>query len=167
MANVLTILRILCGLLILICPTFSKWYYFFYLLGGFTDAIDGTVARRLGKATDFGAKLDTAADFVFVAAVIIKIAGAISVPIWLLLWIGTILVIKVSNAILGAIRYHKFVAVHSKMNKICGIAVFVSLLLPGWDCAWQGKAAASILVCMMATAAAIHEGYLICSGKAI
>ena len=164
MANVLTVLRILCGLLILICPAFSKWYYFFYLFGGFTDAIDGAVARKLGKVTDFGAKLDTAADFVFASAVIIKIAGAISVPIWLLLWIGTIIIIKVLNVILGAIKYHKFVAVHSKMNKVCGIAVFVSLLLPRWDCAWQGKAA--VLVCMMATAAAIHEGYLICSGKA-
>ena len=62
MADIFTGLRILCGILILFFPAFSGWYYLFYLLGGFTDAIDGTVARKLGEASDFGAKFDTTAD---------------------------------------------------------------------------------------------------------
>lgn len=161
MANVLTILRIICGLLILICPAFSHWYYFFYLFGGFTDAIDGAVARKLGEETDFGAKLDTVSDFIFVSAVIIKLAGNVFVPVWLLIWIGLIIIIKVSNVIIGAIKYHKFVAVHSIMNKICGLIAFVSLLLIGWDCARQAKAVAAIFVCTIATTAAIHECYII------
>ena len=49
MANILTGIRILCGLLILCFPAFSEWYYCFYLLGGFSDAIDGIVARKTGK----------------------------------------------------------------------------------------------------------------------
>ena len=81
MANLLTGIRILCGLLILCFPTFSKWYYSFYLIGGFTDAIDGTVARKTGSASDFGSKFDTVADFIFAAAVIIKIIRALHVPV--------------------------------------------------------------------------------------
>lgn len=50
MANILTATRIACGLLIAVSPAFTDRFYFFYLLGGFTDAIDGAVARRQAKA---------------------------------------------------------------------------------------------------------------------
>ena len=165
MANILTGIRIICGLLLLFFPAFSKWFYVFYLLGGFTDAVDGTVARRLGKATDFGARFDTAADFVFALAVIGKISGILHLPVWLLLWIGLIVLIKVANIAAGAIKYRRFVAVHSALNKVCGAAAFVLLPLLGSASAWQAKAAASISVCVLATAAAIHEGCLVRSGN--
>lgn len=35
---------------------------------GFTDMIDGTIARKLGTESEFGSKFDTVADIVFVAA---------------------------------------------------------------------------------------------------
>ena len=46
MANALTFFRIICGLILLIFTAFSPGFYVFYLLGGFTDMIDGTVARK-------------------------------------------------------------------------------------------------------------------------
>ena len=83
MANVLTGIRILCGILILCFPAFSEWFYLFYLLGGFTDAVDGTVARKTGTVSDFGSKFDTVADFIFAVAVVIKISTALYCPVWL------------------------------------------------------------------------------------
>lgn len=166
MANALTSLRILCGLLLLFFPAFSPWYNTFYLLGGFTDAIDGTVARRLGTETEFGAKLDTVADFVFLSAVIIKLIGALWIPVWLLAWIGIITAIKLSGVILGAIKRRRLVSVHSTINKVCGIATFIVLFFIGWDFPWQAKAVLTIAVCVMATIAAIHEWHIIYSGKA-
>lgn len=73
MANILTTVRIICAPLILIFPAFSTQFYVFYLLGGITDAIDGTVARKLGKATAWGAKYDSAADILFALAALIRI----------------------------------------------------------------------------------------------
>ena len=35
--------------------------------------IDGTVARRMGNATEFGARLDTVSDFVFMTVALKKI----------------------------------------------------------------------------------------------
>ena len=95
MANILTEIRIICGLLILVFPAFSGWYYALYILGGITDAIDGTVARKLGKESDFGAKFDTAADFIFAISVVIKLVSALYVPVWLIIWIAIIIVIKI------------------------------------------------------------------------
>ena len=165
MANILTGIRILCGLLLLLFPAFSKWYYVFYLLGGFTDTVDGAVARKRGEATDFGAKFDTAADFVFALAVIGKIAGSVHLPVWLLLWIGLIVLIKTASIAVGAIKYRRFVTVHSVLNKVCGAVVFVLPLLLGGTFAWQVKVAAIISACTLATVAAIREDCLIRSGN--
>lgn len=165
MANILTSLRIICGLLILVFPAFSKWYYLFYIFGGFTDAIDGTVARKLGTESEFGSKLDTAADMVFVLAVVIKIVCFVAVPLWLLVWIGMIAFIKGVNIVAGFVRYHRFVTVHSMLNKLCGMIVFIPPLFIGGDSAWQAKALVIIFACMVASVAAIQEFVSIRSGK--
>lgn len=161
MANVLTGMRILCGFLILCFPAFSEWFYFFYLLGGFTDAVDGTIARKTGAASDFGSKFDTIADFLFAAAVAVKIIRALSVPLWLILWIGMIALIKIGCHLAGYIRHHEFKTVHSTLNKVCGGAVFIVPLFFGGNAAWQGKAAAVTAVCILTTIAAIAEGITI------
>ena len=48
-------------------PLSSAWFYVLYLFCGLTDMIDGTIARKTGAVSKFGEKLDTAADFVFMA----------------------------------------------------------------------------------------------------
>lgn len=165
MANILTLSRILCGILILFFPAFSGWYYLFYLLGGFTDAIDGTVARKRGTATPFGAKLDTVADIVFFAAVIIKIICNVKVPLWLLVWIIFIAIIKTVNVLVGFLKYHRFVAVHSVLNKLTGIILFILPIFIGVSFAWKAKAAVLIAACIIATIAAAQEFILVYKGE--
>ena len=164
MANILTTVRIICAPLILIFPAFSTQFYVFYLLGGITDAIDGTVARKLGKATAWGAKYDSAVDILFALAALIRIIGSVDFPLWLLLWIGTIAFIKAANMIAGFLRYHRFTAVHSVWNKACGVAVFLSPLFIGAECAWQAKAPAAMAVCVIASIAAVQESVCIAKG---
>ena len=72
MANMITGVRILCGLALLFFPAFSKWFYVIYVTGGLSDALDGWTARRLGEVSDFGARLDTVADITFFGVVLIK-----------------------------------------------------------------------------------------------
>ena len=157
MANVLTGIRIICGLLILVFPAFSGWYYLFYLLGGITDAVDGTVARKLGLESDFGSKFDTAADFIFAVSVFAKIVCSLYIPVWLIICIAVIAALKLFNVIAGYIKYKKIVTVHSLLNKICGAAVFLVALFVGTDFAWQARFSGIILCCALAFAAAIAE----------
>lgn len=164
MANILTAMRIICALLILFFPAFSTWFYLFYLLGGITDAVDGTVARKSGNATAWGAKFDTIADIFFVLAVLIKIIGSVVVPSWLLIWISIIAIIKAVNIIVGFIRCHRFATVHSVWNKVCGIIVFVPPLFIGSEYAWQAKALVVIFACIIASVAAIQESVYIIKG---
>lgn len=63
MANIITIFRAVLSVALLFCPALSTLFYIIYAIAGFTDMIDGTVARKTGAVSEFGAKLDTAAFF--------------------------------------------------------------------------------------------------------
>lgn len=157
MANVLTGIRVLCGVMLLFFTAFSPPFFLLYLLGGLTDALDGTIARRQGKATDFGAKFDTAADMIFAAAVGVRMIGNIALPLWLLIWAGLIALLKAVNLSMGLIAYHRFISVHSPLNKICGAIVFSIPLLIGCDYTRQASDYVIAAACVIATAAAIQE----------
>ena len=87
MANIITGFRVLISIALLFCPVFSPVFYILYLTGGLSDMIDGTIARKMNTVTEFGARFDTAADFVFVVVCLIKLLPVISMPAWLCIWI--------------------------------------------------------------------------------
>ena len=99
-ANILTSFRILGSVFLLFFPAFSVEFYCFYIICGFTDMIDGTIARKTNNTSEFGSKLDTVADIVFVTASLIKVLPTINIPWWLLIWGIIIAIIKIANIIL-------------------------------------------------------------------
>ena len=160
-ANLITGFRIVCGFALLFCQPFSTSFYVLYLVAGLTDMIDGAVARRTGTTSKFGAKLDTAADFVLVVVCLSKLLPKLFVPLWLWLWIGGIALIKAVSLLSGYILQKRFVAMHTMMNKVTGILLFIfPLTLPIVDLKHSAP-----LVCTMATFAAIQEGHYIRTGK--
>ena len=72
--------------------------------------IDGTVARKTNTVSEFGSKLDTFADFVFVAVCFIKLIPILDIPVWLWVWIGIIAVIKIINVVFGFVIHKKLVS---------------------------------------------------------
>ena len=98
MANILTGLRMIGSVLLVFLPTCSLVFYFVYLFCGFTDMIDGTVARMTNSASRFGEKLDTAADIVFVTAALIKFLPNLPIPQWLWIWGIGIAAVKIGRA---------------------------------------------------------------------
>ena len=154
MANILTGLRIIGSVLLMFLPTFSLGFYFVYLLCGFTDMIDGTVARMTGSAGRFGEKLDTAADVVFAAAALIRFLPNLPIPLWLWIWGGGIAAVKISNILLGYVFRKEFAALHTVLNKITGLLLFLlPLTVPVVEFRYS-----AIAVCAVATISAIHEG---------
>lgn len=156
-ANFVTRLRIVFSLIMLYFPVFSPGFYACYMLAGITDMVDGSVARRFGTESEFGEKLDTVADIIFVAASLYKLLPAIALATGIWIWTGIIAVVKVINIISGVVVQKRFVAVHSLANKITGIALFLlPLTLPFVDIKYT-----AVLVCMLATFAAVQEGHFI------
>lgn len=157
MANIITGIRIVCGISLLFCPVFSPAFYALYITAGVSDMIDGTVARKTGTVSAFGSKLDTAADFVLAVVCLIKLIPVIHAPIWLMAWIIVIAVIKAVNLICGYVRRKELAALHTVMNKVTGLLLFIiPLTLTFIDLKYSGA-----VVSAVATFAAIQEGMLI------
>lgn len=161
MANAVTSVRILCSLALLFFPPLSPPFYVLYIIAGLTDMIDGTIARKTGTAGEFGAKLDTTADFIFVAVCLIKLIPVLDISIWMYVCIAIIAVIKAINIISGFVKRKKLVAVHSVMNKITGVLLFILPLTLGFI---ELKYSAAV-VCAVAAVAAVQEGYYIRTGR--
>ena len=86
MANIITGIRIVLSVALLFCQALSPTFYALYIAAGFSDMIDGAVARKTGTVSGFGSRLDTFADIVFAAVCLIKLLPALDAPVWLYVW---------------------------------------------------------------------------------
>ena len=143
MANIITGIRIICSIALVFFPAFSPAFYTLYIVAGISDMIDGVVARKMGTVSEFGTKLDTAADFILVVVCLIKLIPIIHVPKWLIIWIIIIAVIKAINLISGYVTRIEIVVLHTVMNKVTGILLFVlPLTLTFIDLKYSGRSSA-------------------------
>ena len=153
MANIITLIRIMLSISLLFCKALSPTFYALYIAAGVSDMLDGAAARITETVGEFGSKLDTIADTVFVAVCLIKLLPVLDIPIWLYIWIAVIAIIKFANIAMGYIRLKEFVSVHSVINKVTGVLLFVfPLTMTFIDLRYSGA-----VVCFIATAAAVHE----------
>ena len=142
---------------LLFIPLSSAWFYILYLFCGFTDMIDGAITRKIGSVSEFGARLDTAADFIFMFVCSIKILPLTHMPIWLWVWIILVALIKVLNIAIVFIRKKKLISIHSVFNKITGFALFLlPLLLTFFEAVY-----CVATICVLATIAGLQEVYFI------
>ena len=160
-ANSITGFRIACSIFMLCVPAASTAFFMLYLLCGVSDMADGTIARKTGSTSEFGARFDTVSDLIFVAVALVKLLPVLPVPEWLWIWIAAIAVIRLGNLILGFVCRKTFVALHTTMNRAAGLCLFLLPLTQrfaafGFCC---------VAVCCIATAAAIQEGYYIQMGR--
>lgn len=154
-ANILTVSRIIFSLLLFCFPPFTISFCILYIICGLSDMIDGTVARKTGTESRFGANLDSIADIVFVLICLIKILPVVELQAWI--WIAVIAIIKTVNIISGFMRRKKRVMPHTIANKVTGIILFILPL----SLSIVDINLAAIPACAVATFAAIQEGYLI------
>ena len=162
-ANIITSSRIIFSLPLLLIPLSSAWFYVFYLFCGLTDMIDGAIARRTGAVSQLGARLDTASDFVFMLICGVKILPLLHLPIWLWVWIALIALTKMFNIALVFIRKKKLISVHSVLNKITGLALF---LWPPTLIFLEATYSVGI-ICVLATIAVMQEVYYVAKEKEV
>ena len=119
--------------------------------------IDGTIARKTKAVSKFGARLDTVADFVFVFVCGVKILPLIHIPVWLWGWITLIAVIKMFNIAFVFILKRKIISIHSVLNKITGLLLF---LLPPTLTFVENTYSVAV-ICVLSTIAVMQEVYFI------
>ena len=154
-ADTITSVRIAASLFLLFLPLGSVGFLAVYTLTGLTDVLDGWLARKTGTVSDFGARLDSAADLLFYAILLLRLSPVL----WRLLpasiWyaVAAIVLVRLAAYVTAAVKYHRFAAMHTWLNKLTGAAVF---LLPYMLAATTGTLY-SWSLCVLAFAASVEE----------
>ncbi len=162
-ANIITGSRIVLSLPLLFISLSSALFFVLYLFCGITDMIDGTIARKTGAVSNFGSRLDTVADFVFVFVCSLKILPLMHIPVWLWVWIIIVALIKIFNIALVFIHKKKLISIHSVLNKTTGFALF---LLP-LSLTFVETTYSVATICVLATIAVMQEVYFIAKGQEV
>ncbi len=124
--NALTALRLVGGIALIFLPLPSTAFYIVYCICGLTDLLDGFLARRLGTASAFGAKLDSVSDLTFYCVSLIRMMPWLRkrLPGWIWYLVALVLAVRIASYLVAAFRLHRFAAVHTLANKATGAMVF-------------------------------------------
>jgi len=130
--NMLGIIRILLTIaLIFIYPVLGTLSFIVFCIAGFTDMIDGPLARRIPNgASKLGADIDAFADmFLIIVGVFVLIPA---MGVWSWLWFGIIaaLAFKILSASLtGLIKHKRVLFTHTIGNKLAAIFLFIAPII--------------------------------------
>jgi CDP-diacylglycerol--glycerol-3-phosphate 3-phosphatidyltransferase len=155
--NYISISRLIMAILLLFPETFSITFYMIYICCGLSDILDGFLARKHKITSELGAKLDSMADIVFVFVSFFKIIPIIEITAKIIIWTSIIVLIRLFNIVSSYILYSKLMLLHTNANKFTGVLLFVSLFL----IRFIDITVLEILICSIATFAAIQEWYYI------
>lgn len=123
--NCITIARMIGTICLL--PPLSPAFYGLYTLTGFTDILDGWLARKMRSESDFGERLDSIADLLFHGMMLVKLLPSLRTILPLTLWraVDAVAVIRLCAYGVTAWKYRRFVPLHTYLNKLAGGAVFL------------------------------------------
>lgn len=135
LANFVTSLRLFGAIAIIFIEPLTGAFYAVYTICGLSDGIDGTIARKMGTSSEFGARLDSVSDILFYLVMFIKIIPVLweCMPGWIWVIVGLVLLVRLAAYGIALIKYHRMAAIHTYLNKVTGALVFLvpyMLLLP-------------------------------------
>ena len=125
--NYITTLRLVGTACLLFLKPFTMTFYIVYTISGISDVADGYIARKMKITSALGAKLDSIADLLLYAVMIIKILPVLikKLPWWVWLAVGVVLLLRACAYIVAAVKYRSFASLHTYMNKMTGAGVFL------------------------------------------
>ena len=125
--DTLTATRIAASLYLLFAPLGSIRFLAIYTLAGLTDALDGYLARKTGTASDFGARLDSIADLLFYGVLLLRLLPVLqqTLPAAIGYAVAGIFLVRIAAYTVAAVKFHRFAALHTRLNKLTGGAIFL------------------------------------------
>lgn len=154
-ADKITSVRIALSLFLPFLPLRSAGFFAAYTVTGLTDVLDGWLARRTGTTSQFGARLDSIADLLFYGVLLFRLFPVLWQKLPMVIWyaVATVVLVRLAAYAAAAVRYHQFASLHTWLNKLTGVGVFllpyVFALSTGIVYCW--------MVCVLALAAALEE----------
>ena len=140
---------------LIFCNIAGWQFWTLYAFCGISEMIDGWLARRFHIESKTGSILDSIADLSFVVCCAIQLLPTRSIPSWLWIGAGIIVIIKIVNQIIALTRIKQLCFPHTIANKLTGFLLFLTVPTISW------RIIPIAIVAIIATFAAIQEGYYI------
>lgn len=151
--NIITVSRIIFAVLFFYIKPLSSLFFIVYVICCLSDVLDGYIARKTNSITVIGSKLDSIADLIFMLIVTIKLLPFIKIPLYIVLWIVIIFVLRIISILIVFSKYKKFAILHTYLNKATGFAlVLLPLLMYRINIVYL-----SIAVCIVAILSSVEE----------
>ena len=157
--NIISVFRIAGSIGLLFCGVTGWSFWVLYALCGVSDMVDGWLSRKLHAESKTGAVLDSVADIIFVACCAVRIFPALEIPVWIWIWAGVIVFIKIVNQVSALVVCKRFCFPHTPANKLTGLLLFLTVPAMFWSLI------PITIVAAVATFAAVQEGHFIRTGK--
>ena len=141
MPNVISILRMAGSVSLLFCDVKGWPFWTLYTLCGLSDIT--------------GAVLDSVADIIFVVCCAVRLLPVVEIPVWLWIWAGVIVFVKIVNQVSALVVSKRFCFPHTLANKLTGFLLFLAAPAVFWS------VIPIAIVAAIATFAAVQEGHLI------
>ncbi len=125
LANIVSLSRVVGAIALFCMKSISAPFLIVYVLCGFTDLIDGPIARKTNSSSELGATLDTVGDVLTYLALTKILIKEKLVPWWILVWIISAGVLFGICAFVSKHRFGRLYLPHTWLGKIFGGAVFV------------------------------------------
>lgn len=151
--NCISLSRIVLTLALLFFEPLGAAFLLIYILCGFTDLIDGHIARRTGMTSSLGATLDSVADTILVGVSLFTLYPYLGLTLGIIIWILMIGLIRATSVAIGLYKFNTYASIHTYGNKLTGIILFIT---PLWlslihHTNWTA------VVCTVATLSAVEE----------
>ena len=120
MADTVTTMRMAASLFLFFIPLKSIWFLVIYTFAGLTDVLDGWLARKTGRASEFGARLDSVADLLFYSVLLTRLFPVLYQMLPGVIWyaVSGIVLVRLASYVTAAVKYHRFASLHS----LCSIS---------------------------------------------
>ena len=151
--NVITTLRIIFSPILLFINPLTPLFLLIYIILGFSDVLDGYLARTSKVTSRLGATLDSFADAMFFVVLLVVFMPRVKLPLEIFAWVIGIAFVRFGSLAIGFYKYHAFAFLHTYANKITGLLLFCFPLLYFST----GIKTTSLIICICASISAIEE----------
>jgi CDP-diacylglycerol--glycerol-3-phosphate 3-phosphatidyltransferase len=149
----ITAVRIIGAFLLPFTKPLSAIFFTIYFLCCLSDILDGAVARKTNTTSKLGEVLDSVADLVLIAVMLVIFIPLLSWQQWMLYWIIAIAGVRFLSLTVGFVKYKAFSFLHTYANKATGIALAFFPILH-----WAlGLSATVFILCGTASLSALEE----------
>ncbi|MBB6217774.1 CDP-diacylglycerol--glycerol-3-phosphate 3-phosphatidyltransferase [Anaerosolibacter carboniphilus] len=151
--NCISFSRIILSLILIFVKPLSVPFYAVYVICGFSDIVDGFIARKTGTTSRLGAKLDSMADMIMTGVLLFVLYPIVNPTTEIVIWIVSIGIIRLTSMVVALKKYKTFASLHTYGNKLTGVVLFVfPMLLP-----YIYTPVLIYIICVIASLSAVEE----------